>query len=246
MKGSLLLAAVVVVAAVSSTPWSVSLVDVAGPAGLRFPSIYGGEEEKRFIIETNGAGVAFIDYDNDGWVDALVLSGTRLKPGARQEAAWPEGEAPTNRLYHNNRDGTFTDVTDRAGLRRTGWASSVCAGDYDNDGFIDLFITYYGQNVLYHNRGDGRFEDVTEQAGLRTRGTRWGSGCTFVDYDRDGKLDLFVSNYLSFDLQVVPEPGTGINCLWKGPFSPALHSSYLFCMNGGKGSKTEVSWVPST
>jgi hypothetical protein len=192
-----------------------TFVDVAERAGLRQPSIYGGLEHKRFIIETNGAGVAWLDYDNDGWIDALVLSGTRLEEGARSEARWPEGQAPTNRLYRNRHDGTFEDVTERAGLRRTGWASSVCAGDYDNDGWTDLFITYYGQNVLYHNRA-GRFEDVTAQAGLATRGVRWGSGCSFLDYDRDGRADLFVSNYLAFDLQRAAEPGTGIYCLWKG------------------------------
>ncbi len=203
-------------AAPGPAPWNVRFVDVAERAGLRFPSIYGGVEEKRFIIETNGAGVAFVDVDEDGWIDALVLSGTRLERGARNEAAWAPGETPSNRLYRNNRDGTFTDVTDRAGLRRTGWASSVCAGDYDNDGHIDLFVTYYGRNVLYRNRGDARFEDVTTSAGLEAPATRWGAGCTFVDYDRDGKLDLFVSNYLAFDLPRAPEPGTGVNCLWKG------------------------------
>src|SRR6266702_2252058 len=116
---------------------------------------------------------------DDGWVDALVLSGTRLREGAREDATWPAGEAPTNRLYRNNHDGTFTDVTDRSGLGRTGWASGVCAGDYDNDGWIDLFVTYFGRNVLYHNRGDGTFEDVAARAGLPTTGTRWGSGCSF-------------------------------------------------------------------
>ena len=185
-------------------------------AGLRGVSVYGGLDRKRFIIETNGAGVALFDYDNDGWVDALVLSGTRLEEGTRQEKVWPASEAPTNRLYRNNRDGTFTDVTDRARLRRTGFASSVCAGDYDNDGWLDVLITYFGRNVLYRNRGDGSFEDLTDEAGLATKGTRWGSGCTFVDYDRDGRLDLFVANYLSFDLATAPEPGRGPNCLWKG------------------------------
>jgi hypothetical protein len=196
-------------------PWPVTLVDVAARAGLIDPSIYGGLEQKRFIIETNGAGVALIDYDGDGWLDALVLSGTRLAEGARKEKAWPAGQAPTNRLYRNNRDGTFKDVTDEAGLRRTAWSSSVCAGDYDNDGRIDLFVTAYGTNVLYRNRG-GRFEDVTAAAGLAAPGPRWGSGCSFLDYDRDGRLDLFVAHYLAFDLPTVPEPGKGPSCLWKG------------------------------
>ena len=201
--------------AATGSDWRVRLVDVAEQAGLTHPSIYGGLDRKRFIIETNGAGVAWIDYDNDGWVDALVLSGTRLEESSRRERSWPAGEAPTNRLYRNNHDGTFTDVTDKVGLRRTGWSSSVCVGDYDNDGWLDLFITAYGQNVLYRNRG-GYFEDVTAAAGVATKGTRWGSGCTFLDYDRDGRLDLFVANYLVLDLATTPEPGEGTHCLWKG------------------------------
>jgi hypothetical protein len=128
---------------------------------------------------------------------------------------YPTGTGPTNRLYRNRHDGTFQDVTDAAGLRRTGWASSVCAGDYDNDGWIDLFITSFGTNVLYRNR-EGRFEDKTAAAGFVTSGTRWGSGCTFIDYDRDGRLDLFVANYLRLDLATAAEPGMGANCLWKG------------------------------
>ena len=213
---SLLVSALLVAASGPDTPWSVSLVDVAQPAGLRATSVYGGLDRKRFIIETNGAGVAFVDVDNDGWTDALVLSGTRLREGSREDLAWPAGQAPTSHLYHNNHDGTFTDATARSGLAKTGWASAVCVGDYDNDGWLDLLVTYYGTNVLYHNRGDGTFEDVTAKAGLPTRGIRWGSGCSFLDYDRDGRLDLFVSNYLAFDIAAAREPGEGQNCLWKG------------------------------
>jgi len=230
-------------------PWPVSFVDVAEKAGLRQPSIYGGLERKRFIIETNGAGVALLDVDNDGWVDALVLSGTRLREGTREDETWAGGEAPKNRLYHNNHDGTFTDVTVRSGLGRTGWASGVCAGDYDNDGWIDLFVTYFGRNVLYHNRGDGTFEDVTARAGLPTTGTRWGSGCSFFDYDRDGRADLFVANYLAFDLARAAEPGQGVNCLWKGipvncgPKGLPTDTNLLYHNEGG-GRFKDVS-VPS-
>jgi enediyne biosynthesis protein E4 len=167
--------------------------DIAAQAGLIHPTVYGGGASKKYIIETNGCGVAFYDYDNDGWQDVLVLSGTRLDQAKEN--------APTNRLYRNNRNGTFTDVTAKAGLTRTGWASGLCIGDYDNDGWDDLFITYWGANVLYHNNGNGTFTEVTKQAKLDFTGTRWGSGCTFIDFDRDGKLDLFVSNYLSFDLR---------------------------------------------
>jgi hypothetical protein len=196
--------------------WPVAFTDVAQRAGLRDPVVYGGIDRKRFIIETNGSGVALVDYDNDGWLDALTLSGTRLQDGTRTEVPYAPGSAPSNRLYRNKRNGTFEDVTDAAGLRRTGWASSVCAGDYDNDGWTDLFLTAYGRNALYRNRGDGRFEDATARAGLDTPAVRWGSGCTFVDYDRDGRLDLFVANYLRFDLATASEPGHGPHCLFKG------------------------------
>jgi enediyne biosynthesis protein E4 len=227
-------------------PWPVSLVDVAERAGLRATSVYGGIDRKRFIIETNGAGVAFIDYDNDGWVDALVLSGVRLQEGTRENEKYPPGSAPMSHLYRNNRDGTFSDVTERSGLKLVGWASSVCAGDYDNDGWIDLAVTNFGENVLYRNRGDGTFENVTRRAGLPTGGTRWGSGCTFIDYDRDGRADLFIANYLRFDLAAAPEVGKGPNCVWKGvpvncgPRGLPTDTNLLF-HNNGDGTFTDVS-----
>jgi hypothetical protein len=118
----------------ANDPWPVTFVDVADRAGLRAPSIYGGIDRKRFIIETNGGGAAFLDYDNDGWVDAFVAGGVRLKEGTREVEPYAPGTAPTSHLYHNNHDGTFTDVTGRAGLTAVGWASSICTGDYDNDG----------------------------------------------------------------------------------------------------------------
>ena len=226
--------------------WQVSFVDIAEQAGLRAPSTYGGVDRKRFIIETNGAGVALLDYDNDGWLDALVLNGTRLKDGQRDVVDYPANAAPVSHLYRNNRDGSFTDVSARAGLRASGWASSVCAGDYDNDGFLDLFVTYSGQNVLYRNRGDGTFADVTRAAGFPTGGTRWGSGCSFFDYDRDGKADLFVANYLRFDLASAAEVGNGPNCLWKGvpvncgPRGMPFDTNLLF-RNNGNGTFSDVS-----
>ena len=229
-----------------STSWPVQFVDIAASAGLTHPSIYGGLDRKRFIIETNGAGVAWIDYDRDGWIDALVLSGTRLAEGERRDAMFPPGTAPTNRLYRNKRDGTFADVTDETGLRRTGWSSGVCAGDYDNDGWLDLFLTSYGQNALYRNNSGKRFEDVTKTAGLAVDGVRWGSGCTFIDYDRDGRLDLFVSNYLRFDIASAPDPGKGTNCLWKGvpvncgPKGLPTDTNLLF-RNRGNGRFEDVS-----
>lgn len=228
--------------------WGVTFTDVAQRAGLREPIVYGGVDRKRFIIETNGAGVALVDYDNDGWLDAFILSGTRLQEGSRREVDPSSGSSPTNRLYRNRHDGTFEDVTNAAGLRRTGWASSVCAGDYDNDGWTDLFVTSYGRNALYRNRADGRFEDATSRAGLADRGIRWGSGCSFVDYDRDGKLDLFVANYLRFDLATAQEPGAASNCLWKGipvncgPKGLPTDTSLLY-RNRGDGAFDDVSSV---
>jgi len=229
-----------------SEGWPVSLVDVASQAGLRATSVYGGVDRKRFIIETNGAGVAFFDYDNDGWTDALVLNGVRLKEGTREIEHYAPGSEPVAHLYHNEHNGTFTDVTARAGLRASGWASSVCAGDYDNDGALDLFVTYFGQNVLYRNRGNGTFEDVTRRAGLPAGGTRWGSGCSFLDYDRDGRADLFVANYLTFDLATAAEVGKGPNCVWKGvpvncgPRGLPTDTNLLF-HNNGDGTFTDVS-----
>ena len=231
---------------ITEEAWDVRFSDIAAVAGLVHPSIYGGVDRKRFIIETNGAGVALLDYDRDGWLDALVLSGTRLADGERRDATFPPGQAPSNRLYRNRHDATFEDVTDRMGLRRTGWASSVCAGDYDADGWLDLFLTYYGRNVLYRNDRGQRFEDVTAVAGVIGEETRWGSGCTFIDYDRDGRLDVFVSNYLRFDLRAAPEPGGGANCHWKGvpvncgPKGLATDTNLLYRNTGG-GTFEDVS-----
>jgi hypothetical protein len=228
-----------------STAWPVRFVDIAREAGLTHPITYGDAERKRFIIETNGCGVAMIDLDDDGWVDLLTLNGTQLEPGARRARTWPPGEAPRIRLYRNVRGG-FVDATEHSGLDRIGWASSVCAGDVDGDGRVDLFITYFGRNVLYRNLGQGRFEDVTAKAGLDAGRDRWGSGCSMLDVDRDGDLDLFVANYLSLDLATAPEPGQGANCTWKGlpvncgPKGLATDTNLLY-LNDGHGTFTDVS-----
>ena len=221
----------------SGRPFNAHFVDVAATAGFRAPVIYGGVENKRYILESTGCGCAFFDYDNDGWMDIFLLSGTRLT-----------GDPPdaTNRLYKNNRDGTFIEVTEKAGLKAVGWASGVCIGDYNNDGFEDLFCTYFGQNRLYRNNGDGTFTDVTKEAGLWNDQPRWGAGCSFVDYNRDGHLDLFVSNYVRFSFEHAPVPGENSNCNWKGVpvecgprgLPTGRHSLYR---NNGNGTFTDVS-----
>jgi len=183
--------------------------DIAQKAGLTAPVIFGGENTKKYIIETTGTGVAIFDYDNDGWPDIFVVNGTKLE-------GLPSGKAPTSHLYHNNHDGTFIDVTERAGLTHSGWGQGVCVGDYDNDGFEDLYVTYYGKNVLYHNNGDGTFTDVSEKAHVAGSGKAWGTGCAFIDYDRDGKLDLIIANYVDFDSATALAPGERPSCMWKG------------------------------
>ena len=221
----------------SGRPFLARFTDIARQAGLTQPIVYGGVNSKSYIVEVVGCGVAFIDFDKDGWMDLFVLNGTRL-----------EGDPPgvTNRLYKNNRNGTFTEVTEKAGLVRAGWASAVTVGDYDNDGLDDLFITYYGHNVLYHNNGDGTFSDVTRRAGLLQTAVRYGSGCTWVDYDRDGRLDLFVANYLNTTLNELPKPGENPDCTWKGvavncgPRGLPTGFVQLF-HNNGDGTFTDVS-----
>ena len=190
-------------------PPKINFVDIAASAGLTAKTVAGDEKRKKYIIETTGSGAAFIDYDNDGWPDVFLVNGSTL-------AGFPKGQEPTSHLYHNNGDGTFTDVSRKAGVALTGWGQGVCAGDYDNDGWVDLFITFWGHNVLLHNNGDGTFTDVTKKVGLWNDKVRWGTGCAFIDYDRDGKLDLFVSEYVDFDPNHTPEPGSSSLCQWKG------------------------------
>jgi hypothetical protein len=221
----------------SGLPFQSRFQDVADQAGLTRPVIYGGVDHNDYILEAIGCGCAFLDYDADGWLDIFLLSGTR----------W-EGAPPqtTNRLYHNNRDGTFTDVTEKAGLTRTGWACGVTVGDYNNDGFDDIFITYWGHNVLYRNNGDGTFTDVTSASGLWEAAIRWSTGCTYVDYDRDGKLDLFVARYLHLDRDKIPAAGRAPECNFKGvpvncgPRGLPPESCSLY-HNNGDGTFTDVS-----
>jgi hypothetical protein len=203
MKGLLL---VVALAADASLPYA--FVDVGRKAGLDAVSVFGGKETNRYLLETTGSGAAFFDADGDGWLDAFLVNGTTLQ-------GFPAGREPTNHLYLNRHDGTFEDATARSGLATSGWGQGVCAGDYDNDGREDLYVTYFGQNRLFHNEGGARFADVTAKAGLTAPRKRWGVGCAFLDYDRDGRLDLFVADYIDLDLATAPVPDSGL-CRYKG------------------------------
>jgi hypothetical protein len=195
-------------AAGSADPIGFSFRNMAPEAGLTAVTVFGGKHQNRYLLETTGTGAAFFDYDGDGWLDVFLVNGTTLE-------GFPKGKEPTNHLYRNRQDGTFEDVTLKAGVGASGWGQGVCAADYDNDGHEDLFVSYYGQNRLYHNGGDGTFEDVTDKAGLKSPRRRWGTGCAFLDYDRDGKLDLLVANYIDLDLATAPTPDSGL-CRYKG------------------------------
>ncbi len=219
----------------SGLPFHAHFTDVAQKAGLKEIVVSGHPNRADYVVEAMSCGAAFLDYDNDGWMDVLILTGSRF------------GDPPPTaslRLYKNNRNGTFTDVTEKAGLFHTGYTYGVTVGDYNNDGFEDLFITGWGQNSLYRNNGDGTFTDVTKEAGLLSPKPRFGSGCAFVDYDRDGRLDLFVSNYLTFDMNSVPRAGESKSCNYEGVFCgprglPYGHHSLYH--NKGDGTFADVT-----
>jgi len=213
--------------------------DIALTSGLTATNTYGGLERKDYILETTGNGAAIFDYDGDGRNDIFIANGTRLNETGPQASQLAQ-------LYHNEGNGQFRNVAAQAGFKQSGWGQGVCVGDYDNDGHPDLLVTYYGHNILYRNRGDGSFEDATEKAHLPTTGLRFGSGCSFVDYDRDGYLDLFVANYVDLDLKTTPHPGAGEFCVWKGipvmcgPRGLPKAQNVLY-HNNGNGTFTDVS-----
>ncbi len=212
-------------------------IEVSAKAGIRFELTSGGPEKRTIIEAKGGGGVAWIDYNNDGFPDLFLVNGSTFEQ-------WKRGDSPLSRLYRNNGDGTFTDVSAASGLEHTGWGMGVCVGDYDNDGYDDLYVTYYGANVLYHNNGDGSFTDVTGRAGVRGHG--WGMGCAFGDYDSDGRLDLYVANYVDVDIERLGEPGSAPNCTYRGiatfcgPRGLPGGRDVLF-HNNGDGTFTDVT-----
>ncbi len=214
----------------SSPPFTPQFVNIAERAGLRAVFPNGGTVTKQWILETTGSGIAMIDYDNDGLPDIFVLS----------------GEGGSNRMYHNEGHDRFRDVTDELGLRSSGWAQGVCGGDYDNDGYTDLFVTYWGQNHLYRNMGGKRFEDITSAAHLTQSRRRYNTGCAFVDIDGDGRLDLFVANYLKFDPATTPKPGANPYCYYRGipvacgPRGLPFDRNILYHNDGG-GTFSDIS-----
>jgi hypothetical protein len=181
-------------------------VEVSRRAGIKF-TLTSGSPGKPYIIEAMGGGVAWIDFDNDGFPDLFLVNSSTFEH-------WKRGESPPSHLYHNNRNGTFTDVTARSGLNHTGWGMGACVGDYNNDGHDDLYVTYYGGNVLYRNNGDGTFTDVTDEVGVRGHGL--GASCAFGDYDNDGRLDLYVTTYIDLDIEKLGLPGSAPNCTYHG------------------------------
>ncbi|MCB1018791.1 MAG: VCBS repeat-containing protein, partial [Acidobacteria bacterium] len=205
-------------------------VNVAKTAGLGAIIPNGGNESKTWILETTGSGAAWVDFDNDGDLDAFLVS----------------GQGGSNRMYRNLGGGRFEDATRELALASEGWGQGVCAGDYDNDGYTDLFVTYWGANRLYRNLGGRGFEDVAPKAGLTQPETRYNTGCAFLDYDRDGDLDLFVANYLVFDFETTPKPGDNPYCFYRnapaacGPRGLPFDRNLLY-RNEGDGRFRDVS-----
>jgi hypothetical protein len=223
-----------------SSPVTPRFTDITAVCGLGgATNVSGHPTDKQFLLEEMGGGVALFDYDNDGRLDIFLVNGTSFDPAVRDRR-------PTSYLFHNNGDGTFTDVTAKAGLTVSGWGQGCCVGDYDNDGFDDLFVSYWGRDVLYHNNGDGTFTDVSEKAGVAGPASRWGAGCCFLDYDRDGLLDLFVASYVNFDPASAPRPGQGEYCRYNeiavpcGPLGFAGGTNVLY-RNRGDGTFEDVS-----
>ncbi len=212
--------------------------DVTRAASIDFHLTCGSSPEKRYILETMCGGVAIFDFDNDGWMDIYFVNGSTLED-------MRAGKCHSGKLYRNNHDGTFSDVTAKSGLNHCGWGFGVAVGDYDNDGWEDLYVTYFDGAVLYHNNHDGTFTDVTAKTGVGNGG-RWGTSAAFGDYDNDGHLDLYVANYVNLDLENLPEFGKGPFCQYRGiPVSCGPRglkgARDRLYHNNGDGTFTDVS-----
>jgi hypothetical protein len=211
--------------------------DVTASAGIHCRNL-NGDPAQIPIIDQNGQGAAFLDYDNDGWLDLYLLSGSTIQ-------RWKKGDNPGNRLYRNNGDGTFTEVTEKAGVRGNSWSNGCAAADYDGDGFVDIYVTNWGANILYHNNGDGSFSDATKFAGVGD--ARWSSAAAFGDVDKDGDLDLYVSNYVKFDPDNYPRTKKdGSDCTYKGirtGCEPLLYEGEtgVLYRNNGNGTFTDIA-----
>lgn len=192
----------------SGLPFPVRFEDVAAASGIVMRFVQGQPGRRKYIVEANGTGVAFVDFDNDGFSDVFLVNGSRFTP-------FPKGAEPISRLYRNDGKGRFRDVTLEAGVGRHGWGNGVCRGDFDNDGNEDLYVTYWGVNSLYRNLGSGKFQDVARAAGVAGPDEEWSTGCTFLDFDRDGLLDLFVASYVGFSLKTTPPPGANATCMFR-------------------------------
>jgi hypothetical protein len=211
--------------------------DIAVVAGLTGVNVSGSETSKQYIVETTGNGVAVFDYDSDGLPDIFFVNAGRLGKDA---------SPVTHFLYRNLGGLKFEDVTEKAGIRHSGWGQGVCVGDIDNHGHPDLFVTQWGQNVLYRNQGNGTFRDETKERGLLSPEPRWSTGCAFIDFNRDGYLDLVVVHYVDFDMEHTPQPGAQNQCRWKG--RPVMcgprglpPETLSFYENDGHGHFSDVS-----
>ena len=223
-------------------PLEVRYEDIANQAGLTGVNVSGAERGKQYIVESTGTGVAIFDYDNDGLPDIFLVNGGRLDDQSLDH----QGKNLTHFLYHNLGGLKFEDVTAKAGIAHTGWGQGVCAGDIDNDGYTDLLVTQWGQNVLYRNQGNGKFLDETKERGLVAPKPRWSTGCAFLDFNRDGYLDLVVVHYVELDITQTPRPGENSQCRWKG--LPVLcgprglpAETISFYQNDGHGHFSDVS-----
>jgi enediyne biosynthesis protein E4 len=211
------------------------LTDITQSTGIKF--FHLSSPDNKYIVESMSGGVALVDYDRDGWPDIYFTNAPTVEMALA-------GKKARGALYHNNRDGTFTEVTDKAGVGDAGWAMGACVGDYNNDGWPDLYVTAFGPNTLYRNNGDGTFTDVTK--GATVGDPRWSSGCAFGDYDSDGWVDLLVANYVDFRLEDLPKFGEGVNCQYRGlavqcgPKGLKGAGDALY-HNNGDGTFTDVS-----